>query len=611
MKRTAQNSENSLSPWWSQPIIYWQANQVVITFQSPVHVNRTNRANWAENAISSLSLGGLDQFLAAHGFHLSSFTSDDVPVERKTVPKRKDREEIEPAGEELPAKGLDSTVGKYLFAPSAGQGTLVVSFFHVTNPSLAITSSRYGYDKGGSTNIDTTQALVTLLNHNLDTLRHDGNIPIVAAMPNWFGGGTGGISASCPADPPIPVTGNNTDYKNWHFTLPQLLPALRELDGDSTTVFVLDTIPAAKDIKEAAQHSTNKNVLLKSFAALIGSQIAIHHTALPSSLAGIQAGKDLHGNMYGFEMPDHGLFVAGIIHDLVPRAKIECVRVLNDSGVGDVSTLCQALQAIQERMAQENLGQVVVNLSLEIMPPDEYLPGIWFGNDHCFHAQDLVAVSQDLHYLHIGLHMIIKSLATQGAIIVAASGNESNTNNHPPQRFGPRRPAAFHEVIAVGAVDQHGQAATYSDYPCLPPEHHGVATYGGAIPQALPYPQPQEPPGAKTWANVQDAVIGLYSSAAYPMLMATDEPPDGYSAPAGSHGWAYWSGTSFATPIISALAARILQAQQQGILPADTSVMDLITTGTGQQLLTGGAALPNNTGFGFGIGLLQAVQNHQ
>jgi hypothetical protein len=36
--------------------------------------------------------------------------------------------------------------------------------------------------------------------------------------------------------------------------------------------------------------------------------------------------------------------------------------------------------------------------------------------------------------------------------------------------------------------------------------------------------------------------------------------------------------------------------------------MDLITTATGQQLLTGGAALPNNTGFGPGIGLLQAHQ---
>ena len=44
-----------------------------------------------------------------------------------------------------------------------------------------------------------------------------------------------------------------------------------------------------------------------------------------------------------------------------------------------------------------------------------------------------------------------------------------------------------------------------------------------------------------------------------------------------TNGWAYWSGTSFATPIISALAARVLELKQRGGLPADTSVRQTLT----------------------------------
>ena len=118
------------------------------------------------------------------------------------------------------------------------------------------------------------------------------------------------------------------------------------------------------------------------------------------------------------------------------------------------------------------------------------------------------------------------------------------------------------------------------------------------------------PAGAKTWAVVDDAIVGIYSFSQYPMLLANDEPPNDYPAPQSSNYWAYWSGTSFAAPIISALAARILQGQVQGDLPVSMSVKNMITTASGQQLLiTNGSALPNNTGFGVGVGLLQAHQS--
>ena len=679
MQHTKQESERSQLLLRNQPFVYWQANQVIITFDVSTPPPRNTEG--VKRVITSLNLDVLDQFLATHGFQLKSLTTKDVPRPELTPPEEKsweereqleeeleqleaevewlerisrrqspfsrlrgsddqlyktptqrDLEELEQAierckrllqsgdttaGDESASEGrssnpLHSPVGKYLFASSTGHGTLAVCCFKVVNPTLAPAISRYGHSNGEPTASDTTQAIVTLLNHNLNTLREDGKIPISSATPNWIGGATDGRSANCPADPPIPLTGSNAAYNNWHFKLPQLSATMEELHGDGVTVFVLDTIPKAKHIRDAAQNAGNDNLLLKDFAEHMkgpSPAIVIDYQSVPKRLTGVHTGKDLNDQFYGFEMPDHGLFVAGIIHDLAPKAKLECVRVLNDSGIGDIVTLCAALQGIQKRMAQGMPGKVVVNLSLVITPPDEYLPGIWFGNDHSFQAQDLAAAMRDLELLRVGLHSVIKSLVTQGAVVVASAGNESDMNKN-PQRFGPRHPAAFQEVIAVGAVDNRGHATTYSDYPALLPEQNGIATYGGAIPKPLPQGQPQEPPGARTWADVNDAVFGIYSWSRYPMLLVTDEPPDYYSAPQSSHCWAYWSGTSFSTPIIGALAARILEAQKQGSLPTTMSVQNIITTAPGQQLLTGGGALPNTTGFGVGIGMLEAYQEH-
>ncbi len=679
MQHTKQESERSQLLLRNQPFVYWQANQVIITFDVSTPPPRNTEG--VKRVITSLNLDVLDQFLATHGFQLKSLTTKDVPRPELTPPEEKsweereqleeeleqleaevewlerisrrqspfsrlrssddqlyktpvqrDLEELEQAierckrllqsgdttaGDESASEGrssnpLHSPVGKYLFASSTGHGTLAVCCFNVVNPTLAPAISRYGHSKGEPTASDTTQAIVTLLNHNLNTLREDGKIPISSATPNWIGGATGGRPASCPADPPIPLTGGNAAYNNWHFKLPQLSATMEELRGDGATVFVLDTIPKAKHIRDAAQNAGNDNLLLKDFVENMqgpSPAIVIDYQSVPKRLTGVHTGKDLNDQFYGFEMPDHGLFVAGIIHDLAPKAKIECVRVLNDSGIGDIVTLCAALQGIQERIAQGMPGKVVVNLSLVITPPDEYLPGIWFGNDHSFRAQDLAAAMRDIDLLRVGLHSVIKSLVTQGAVVVASAGNESDINKN-PQRFGPRHPAAFQEVIAVGSVDNNGHATTYSDYPALLPEQNGIATYGGAIPKPLPQGQPQEPPGARTWADVNDAVVGIYSWSRYPMLLVTDEPPDYYSAPPDSHYWAYWSGTSFSTPIISALAARVLEAQTQGSLPTTMSVQNIITTAPGQQLLTGGGALPNTTGFGIGIGMLKAYQEH-
>jgi hypothetical protein len=626
--------------WWNRPQLFWQENQVTITFHSSL-----DRAAGAEQVIASLKLGDLDQFLQTSGFHLQSFTAQDVPHPEDTF-----REELEKLEAELAvlANDLNSTTGKYLFRPPSGQGTIVVCFFHGQSTNMASSLPDMGsMHRGGneSPKSDTTRAIVTLINHNLDKLRQDGQIPILAAMPNWIGGGTPPVGHPCPVDPPMPVLGSETCAShpgNWPITLPELSDTMQKLTGDGVTVFVLDTIPTLETIRAASQSAGDYNLLLKHMVDHMDSKIPsitpppvapasiiIDHQWVPNRLTGgIQTGKDIYHRLFGFKMPDHGLFVAGIIHDLAPKARIECVRVLNDSGIGDFAVICKALEDIQTRMETEaiKLGQVVVNMSLVVTPGDDELPGHWF-TDSCYPVQVLTAMMNDCKLLRVGLHLVIQSLTAQGAVLVASAGNESNADSHTtsmgiamamgmkmPTRFGPRHPAAFPEVISVGAVDKDEKATFYSNYPALPPQHNGIATHGGSTPAAvppatLPPSAPPPPPGANTWGIVTDAIIGVYSAPTYPKLSATDPLPLDYPSPPESHAWAYWSGTSFATPVISAVSARLLQGLKSGSIVPSMSVQDTITTTTGRlAILKGGTQLKTDSAFGVGVGILKAEQ---
>ena len=666
------------SPWWNQSIVHWQANQVAITFHSPL-----DRAEGTERIIASLRLDVLNQFLAAHGFQLQSFTLKDVPhpeepplyeleqleaeleqleaeveilervVRNRTpftllstddnrpykTPAQRDLEELESRieliereieqrerfarqnvstesereGQKPSRRSLNSPVGKYLFVPSSGQGTLAMCFFHSSNPILAPTVSPYGNGKEGATTADTTKAVVKLINQNLDRLKQDGHVPLVSATPNWISGSTPPIGSACPASEPIPVPEERAHIR-WHFTLSELSDTLKALNGEGVTVFLLDTMPNEAQIKQAAINIGSKNTLLQNVAAAMSSvppSIVIPTPkTIPTWLASIETGKDIYGRHFGFNMPDHGLFVTGILHDLAPKANIECIRVLNDYGVGDLSMIAYALYEIQQRMVKQDVKHVVVNMSMIVAAPDASLPDLWFADDNTH--EGLAAMIQDIELLYVGFRMVIQSLVTQGAVVVASAGNELDASNlrgmsgGVSHRFGPRYPAAFPEVISVGAVDSEGLATSYSDYPSVPPHHNGVATYGGALPQPVPS---QPDPSVKTHAVVKDAVVGLYSASHFPTLSASETPPNEYTPVENSHGWAYWSGTSFATPIVSSLAALLLQAKHTGLLSTPLSVQDLITKATGQKHLTAShTSFSNHTGFGTDIGLLKAVQ---
>jgi hypothetical protein len=116
------------------------------------------------------------------------------------------------------------------------------------------------------------------------------------------------------------------------------------------------------------------------------------------------------------------------------------------------------------------------------------------------------------------------------ARIFAAAGNDAIPNAAVPQAYVP---AAFDFVQGIGATKGQDERAWYSNLSDLPPLD-GVLVYGGGMIQGA---------GGINETDDGDAMCSIY---------VNDLFPDGS---ANTNGWAYWSGTSFATGRMSGMFA--------------------------------------------------------
>ncbi|MGB8345115.1 MAG: S8 family serine peptidase [Ktedonobacteraceae bacterium] len=566
-----QQSTNTRQPM--SKVVYWQENQLAVT-----HHSRLNITEGKKSIIASLDLETLDSTLyKIAGYHVESFTIKDVPRPYQPDTDRdrdhdKQRKGQEDSNEntgvaEPPQSSLQSPIGKYLFPHPFDDGTIVVSFFHISH-----NQPLHGPDK--------TSEAVELINEKLELFDHSEKSRLLTAMPNWLNGGTNicpdHITHGCPVSPPIPVS-DTCASGNWHITLPSDLPNfIQDATGAGVTVLVLDTLPRLQQIYQAVASSGDSNGLLLDIVenVTLNYQVLSDVLDVPSPDQPT-TGKDITGKLVGFPMSDHGLFVVGIIRDLAPDAHVECIRVLNDYGVGDTTMLIDALTSIQNRLSAINpeTGEpgdlyntpAVVNMSLVATPANEDLAN-WGYSDFS------IAPARK------GLLYPIQALAAQGVVFAASAGNDTDPRdtmmNPSGKRWGPRYPAAFAypmpndyaepgipTIIPAGAVNQAGAASAYSNYPGA----LGIGTYGGDMPKAS-----AAAPDAITGTQVQppiDAPRGIHTDPFYPALAETDPLPMHSPAPiaypeyqpAPADTWAYWSGTSFATPIVSALAARVME----------------------------------------------------
>lgn len=519
-------------------------------------------------------------------------------------------------------------VGKYVFTSINEQDQpypTVIGFFKF-DPGLVPSSSNASSSEQpsmggnassseyrGNDNISPVIKLVTKINDNLGIIqqkikdidhgKYDGTI-VSSSVIFLAGGSPYSVPVGCPLSPPFPVAADarcSSSPGLWPITLTELPTDLERMTGDGVHVIILDTLPREGDIERALEGTEDHNLLLLD----VFHNVDRFYNQLPDTIdvpnpLQPKTGKDVKGrNGGGFRMADHGLFIAGIVRDIAPEARVECIRTLNDFCAGDSKAFVKILEKIQNRMLlcnpddhnnQGDLYQkpVVINLSL-VVPPDDVLI-----------AQGIPDPSK----VREELYQPLKALVNVGALFVASAGNEGDTRYQPanpmhvrpdalyPAQFAYKgvsgKPPLGNSMIPVGAVDKHGNPTTYSCYP----GRLGIATYGGDVPKHFQLDES----GCFTEVRDIDALIGIYSSLSYPALLLEDCRPT-YPVP-NAHAWAYWSGTSFATPIITSLVARTLQYRLENpgaVTPPNVSISQaLLNIGTTTHQITWDRLVPGN-----------------
>jgi subtilisin family serine protease len=182
-----------------------------------------------------------------------------------------------------------------------------------------------------------------------------------------------------------------------------------------------------------------------------------------------------------------------------------------------------------------------------LIPPDdapESLWDVWFAH----HPEDSALAAQDraslVDKLALGVEHYVDLLLDADAVVIAAAGNDALTyaSAGHPDHLQPRMPADYDKVICVVAANREGKIAEYSNRADVPMKGNCIATWGGeGVVSAAP-----DYRGTVVVPADRDGVVGLFTR---PRTAMNEE---------NKSGWVYWSGTSFATPIISGLAAVLL-----------------------------------------------------
>ncbi|HEX5504108.1 MAG TPA: S8 family serine peptidase [Thermomicrobiales bacterium] len=497
----------------------------------------------------------------------------------------------------LPAKGGDTT---------RAVGPRTLGFYRVGPDQLG-----FGHGEPDPAELDRrNKRLTDLVNaaRGLLPLTHGGG-HIRAATPNWLCS-AGQYVCPSPGAKPAPVPPREPRQGRWQFSFPNgevedLVG--RQRGGEScpdVTVAILDTSPERGDVNGAAGRYPD-NLQLRDLSA--ATNVRIDEEGAGGGLSWPQSYFDrLNGYVPNwrqfldgqrgnhtadfFKMPDHGLFATGIVHDIAPQCAIHLIRVIGGYGVSDLRALVPTLKSLPEAFLKSDSQRLVVNLSLGFaIPPGEQLLREWLIEAYLAVEEDLgqspdlestldaldagasgnaqdQAVVRDLRdylaYLHHSLHEIVKWInAEPHALIVAAAGNDNRffppidpslTGSTRPLRPEPRWPAQYDEALGVAAVGIEREAANFSNRGDIKRLGNGVATLGGNA--ALPQGNPSDP-NTVTLGDIDtspadpndvDAVKGLYCSEKLCVSNADNQT-----------GWVYWAGTSFSTPVISALAAAL------------------------------------------------------
>ena len=242
-----------------------------------------------------------------------------------------------------------------------------------------------------------------------------------------------------------------------------------------------------------------------------------------------------------YEMRDHGTFITSIVRAIASEAKIYLHEVLNSFGMGSLKSIAQGLAD-----AASQPTPLVINCSFVLEDNLEELKE---------KLKDYTALLK-LHIqalMKLPLQEVFTNMTSiPDVVVVAAAGNDNDSS--PVNRPDPRFPAAYNKVLSVAALPKgnprHPQstapesrkykAAGYSNLAHAAgssKEAYSFATFGGDLVHGSSRPS--------------GGVLGVYIGG-----IPTQNPDGTFNpGPVNTTGWAQWSGTSFAAPIISALLA--------------------------------------------------------
>jgi major intracellular serine protease len=161
--------------------------------------------------------------------------------------------------------------------------------------------------------------------------------------------------------------------------------------------------------------------------AVLDTGISKNHPFLKDS---ILDGKDFTGKGDYEDGEGHGSHVAGIIKQVAPNADLIVGKVLDDYGSGSYHSIISGIKWATKYVGPNGERTRIINLSLG-------------GSENSFL-----------------LEKAILDAVSKGILVVVASGNEGN---HHDNKYEYGFPALYNECITVGAIDENGRMAGFSN----------------------------------------------------------------------------------------------------------------------------------------------------
>jgi hypothetical protein len=230
----------------------------------------------------------------------------------------------------------------------------------------------------------------------------------------------------------------------------------------------------------------------------------------------------------------HGTFIAGIFRQVVPDATVLSIRIMHSDGVVYEGDLMYALGLLAARVVK---AQQDDNLALTI---DAVSLSLGYFNES---AADVAYTS--------ALRQVIDTLLETGVAVTAAAGNYATSREYYPAAFAGQSPSVDKvPLISVGALNPNGTKAVFSD--------------GGRWVTAWA-------PGAAVISTFPVDVNG----ADQPTIRVPGESRESFDTDDYRSGFAAWSGTSFAAPMMAADVVRAMLTPLEGASPDPALRLDV------------------------------------